>query len=133
MKPAIKPLLLTDEFYTAEGCYIIEQSNDAGDPALSMARARVAVGVTTRWHCLVGTAERYYILAGEGWMEVGGLAPGAVRAGDVVLIPPHCPQRITNTGTEDLLFLAICSPPFVSSAYRDLGDGPSPTAVVGDS
>jgi oxalate decarboxylase/phosphoglucose isomerase-like protein (cupin superfamily) len=43
-----------------------------------------------------------------------------VNPGDVVLIPPMCPQRITNCGTDDLVFIAICSPRFVQDAYEDI-------------
>ena len=92
------------EFDTAERCHIIEYSNSAQDPELSIARARVAPGVTTRWHRLQGTAERYHILSGEGVVEVGTLPETPVGLGDTVLIPPGCRQRITNTGQVDLIF-----------------------------
>jgi oxalate decarboxylase/phosphoglucose isomerase-like protein (cupin superfamily) len=42
--------------------------------------------------------------------------------GDVVLIPPMCRQRITNTGSEDLIFLAICTPRFSNDVYEDIED-----------
>jgi mannose-6-phosphate isomerase-like protein (cupin superfamily) len=82
-------------------------------------------GVTTRWHRLTGTAERYYIVNGSGRMEVGELTPQEVKAGDVVLIPPMCRQRITNTGSEDLIFLAICTPRFSNEVYEDIEDKPT--------
>jgi mannose-6-phosphate isomerase-like protein (cupin superfamily) len=110
------------ETYIEEGCHILELSNSRDDPAVSIARARVEPGVTTRLHRLADTAERYVILQGRGLVEVGGQPPAAVRPGDVVLIPPGCPQRIGNTGEEDLVFLAICSPRFRESAYEDLED-----------
>jgi mannose-6-phosphate isomerase-like protein (cupin superfamily) len=110
------------EYLTPEGCYILELSNSVGDPALSIARARVAVGVTTRWHRLHGVAERYVMLSGRGRVEVGDLAPVDVAAGDVVRIPPNCRQRITNRGDDELIFLAICSPRYTDAAYEDLGD-----------
>jgi mannose-6-phosphate isomerase-like protein (cupin superfamily) len=119
---AIKHTDLQAEFYTPERCYIIELSNTPEDPDASIARARVLPGVTTRWHCLIGTTERYVILSGQGQMEVGDLAPEEVHGGDVVLIPPLCRQRITNTGTEDLVFLAICTPRFRAEAYEELED-----------
>lgn len=55
-------------------------------------------------------------------MEVGGLLATEVGVGDVVLIPPGCPQRITNTGSADLVFLAICTPRFMPQAYEDIED-----------
>lgn len=124
MKECIKHLNLTDEFYTQEGCYITEISNSPADPGISIARARVEPGVTTKWHRLRGTTERYYILRGEGIMEVGNLPPQEVNTGDVVLIPPLCRQRISNSGTNDLIFLAICTPRFCNDAYEDI-DNPA--------
>jgi mannose-6-phosphate isomerase-like protein (cupin superfamily) len=126
MNEAVKRIDLGAEFYTPEKCYIIELSTTPDDPDLSIARARVAPGVTTRWHRVVGTTERYVILAGRGRVEVGSLPPQDVGAGDVVLIPPSCRQRITNVGEGDLLFLAICTPPFRQAAYEDIDSDPLP-------
>ena len=108
------------EYYTEERCHINELSNSALDPAVSIAEARVEPGVTTRWHQVLGTTERYVMLSGEGVVEVGQLAPTPVKPGAVVLIPPGCRQRLTNTGTADLVFLAICSPRFEQRNYRDV-------------
>lgn len=110
----------TAEFDTEERCHIIEYSNSEQDPELSIARARVVPGVTTRWHRLKGTAERYHILSGEAVVEVGTLPETPVGPGDTVLISPGCRQRITNTGQVDLIFLAICSPRFRPANYQDM-------------
>ena len=112
------------EFYTPEGCYILELSNTADDPAVSIARARVTPGKATRWHRVRGTVERYFILEGKGLVEVGGLPPREVNPGDVVLIPPSCRQRITNTGKQDLVFLCVCTFRFIPEAYEDLEGTP---------
>lgn len=122
MKPTILKKNPGQEFYTDEKCHILELSNSSSDPAVSIAQARVAPGVTTRWHRLKDTAERYCILSGCGRVEVGDLPPQEVGAGDVVLIPPNCRQRITNLGSDDLFFLAICSPRFMLAAYEDVED-----------
>jgi mannose-6-phosphate isomerase-like protein (cupin superfamily) len=122
MKEAIKKQNLKHEFYTAEKCYITELFNTADDPDVSIARARVASGVTTRWHRLKVITERYFIISGKGLVEVGNLPPQEVIAGDVVLIPPMCQQRITNIGRDDLIFLAICSPRFSQDVYEDIDD-----------
>lgn len=124
MKKAIKHQDISKEFFTPEKCYITELSNTPEDPDVSISRARVSPGVT-RWHRLKGTAERYYILSGRGRVEVGDLPPHEVNAGDIVLIPPMCPQRITNIGPEDLVFLAICTPRFSNEAYEDIEDAPA--------
>lgn len=120
MNPAVKRSVATAEFYTAERCYITELSNTPDDPDVSIARARVKPGITTRWHRVVNTAERYVLLEGRGRVEVGTLPPQEVGPGDVVAIPPSCPQRITNTGDHDLVFLAICSPRFRPESYEDI-------------
>ena len=120
MKEAIRRVKPEAEYAIPEGCFILELSNSEEDPALSIARARVPPGVTTRWHRLRNVAERYVILEGRGRAEVGGLAPQDVGPGDVVLVPPSVRQRITNTGVADLVFLAVCTPRFTPSAYEDI-------------
>jgi mannose-6-phosphate isomerase-like protein (cupin superfamily) len=108
------------EYDFREGCRILELANSDADPALSIARARVPAGTTTRWHRLRGTSERYVILSGQGRVEVGDVPPTQVGPGDVVQIPPLCRQRITATGPEDLVFLALCTPRFRPECYEDL-------------
>jgi mannose-6-phosphate isomerase-like protein (cupin superfamily) len=122
VKEQIRRLRLSDEFYSPERCFIVEQSNISEDPDASIARARVAPGITTRWHRLTDTIERYYILSGRARVEVGDLAAQDVGPGDVVLIPPMCRQRITNTGPDDLIFLAICTPRYTEAVYQDIED-----------
>lgn len=108
-----------DEYYFQEGCHVLERLNDPADPDASIARARVPPGGRTRRHRLIGTTERYLLTAGTGEVEVGDGPPTPVTAGDVVLIPPDTPQRITNTGDGDLVFLAICTPRFRPDNYRE--------------
>jgi len=122
MKEDIKKQNLKNEFYTSEKCYITELSNTPDDPDVSIARARVEPGVTTRRHRLKGITERYFIISGKGLVEVGELPPKVVNAGDIVLIPPMCTQHVTNIGAEDLVFLAICSPRFSQDVYEDIDD-----------
>lgn len=110
------------EYFFKEGCFITELHNTAADPAVSVARARVAPGCTTRWHLLTGIRERYLILQGSGQVEIGDAGPRTVGPGDTVLIEPGIRQRITNTGSSDLLFLAVCTPRFVGEAYTDIED-----------
>ncbi len=113
------------EYYFEEGCFINELSNEPDDPAVSLARARVEPGKTTRWHYLKQTSERYVIISGSGLVETGERAPAAVSAGDVVLIPPGVRQRVHSAGPGDLVFLAICSPRFQPQNYVDC-DVPHP-------
>lgn len=117
---AVRRVAESDEYLTEERCHILEVSNRPDDPALSVARARVAPGVRTRWHRLRDIRERYLIVEGEGRVEVGELPPERVLPGDVVQIPPGVRQRITNTGSTDLVFLALCTPRFAWDDYEDL-------------
>ena len=118
MRPEIKRSNEADEFETAERCSILEVSNDPDDPTVSIARARVKPRITTEWHKLTDTAERYLIISGTGRVEVGTLKAINVNVGDVVRIPAGTRQRITNTGDVDLIFYAICTPRFNPSCYQ---------------
>jgi mannose-6-phosphate isomerase-like protein (cupin superfamily) len=120
MDPRIRRAKPEDEYYFKEGCHILEMFNAPDDPEVSIARARVAPGVATRRHRLDGITERYVILEGSGQVSLGGQDAQAVGPGDVVFIPSRCPQQIENTGTTDLLFLAICTPRFVPEAYEEI-------------
>jgi mannose-6-phosphate isomerase-like protein (cupin superfamily) len=106
-----------DEYSTDERCFILELSNSEADEGLSVARARVEPGVTTAWHRVAATTERYVVLEGEGLVEIEGLGTERVQTQDVVVIPPAARQRITNTGAGDLIFLALCTPRFRQSRY----------------
>ena len=110
------------EYFFEEGCFITELSNSESDPEVSVARARVESGKTTKWHALEGITERYLILEGRGRAEVGNIEAQVLEKGDVLIIPANTRQRITNTGGGDLIFLAICSPRFTKSTYRHLQD-----------
>jgi mannose-6-phosphate isomerase-like protein (cupin superfamily) len=119
MKPRVEKTDAGKEFWTAERCWILETWRSPDDQ-MTIARARVAPGVTTAWHALAGVTERYIIASGRGRMEVGDLPPAEVAPGDTVFIPAGTRQRITNTGTDDLVFYCVCTPPFSPDCYRDL-------------
>ena len=108
------------EYFFQEGCFIPELLNSPDEPERSVAKARVEPGQTTRWHQLEGIIERYLIVEGVGLVEVGDEPPREVVVDDVVTIPAGVRQRITNFGKDDLIFLAICSPRFVTEAYVDI-------------
>ena len=129
MKPHVALAAGRAEFSTEERCFIVELSNTPGDAAVSIARARVEAGITTRWHVLDGIVERYVVLEGSGVVEIGELSPTRLGVGDVAVIPSGCRQRIANDGTADLVFLAICSPRFEASRYHDVD--PQPLALSG--
>jgi len=109
----------SDEYYFKEGCHILEVLNSAEDPALSIARAKVAPATETQLHALKDTFERYYVLQGTGVVTVGRTEQ-SVGEGDVVCIAPGVAQKIKNTGDEDLVFLAMCTPRFIVDNYTEL-------------
>ena len=120
MQPHILKANEAEEYYFDEGCFILELSNSPADPDVSIARARVKPGVTTKLHRLTGVVERYVILSGQATVEIGEREPQPLSVGDVVIIPSLCSQRITNSGTEDLVFLAICTPRFTEKVYENI-------------
>ena len=105
------------EFYTPEKCFITEVLNNPSFPT-SIAIARVEPGITTEWHTLVDTDEVYYVLEGKGRMEIDNNVAGDMEAKDAVHIPANKSQRITNTGSTDLIFLCICTPRFQVENYK---------------
>ena len=123
MKTGVRHPDESTESFTDERCHILQLSGRPEDPELSIARARVEPGVTTQLHALDGIAERYLIVQGQGRMEVGhsmARQTEVVGPGDVVLVPPDIPQRITNTGDADLVFYCLCTPAWRQKAYRSL-------------
>jgi mannose-6-phosphate isomerase-like protein (cupin superfamily) len=119
-KGAVWKQRVESEFFTPERCYILETYNSAADESFSVARARVQPGVTTAWHHVEGTVERYLITQGRGRVEVGEFPAEEVGPGDVVLIPAGVRQRITNIGGDDLIFFCVCTPRFQAQNYHAL-------------
>tara|TARA_B110000977_G_C11058057_1_gene484873 strand:- start:977 stop:1342 length:366 start_codon:yes stop_codon:yes gene_type:complete len=120
MKEQVKKSNPSKEYYFHEGCFITEYSNGDDDQQCSIAKARLEAGKATKWHSLENTTERYVIVTGKGLVQVGVDTSEQVAIGDVVIIPAGVRQRITNTGDQDLVFLAICTPRFQSENYTDL-------------
>ena len=106
-------------FFTDERLWIRERLNHKREPFVSIADARVEPQVTTQLHRLRDIRERYVITAGTGRMHVAG-DEFDVSAGDVVVIDAGQPQRITNTGTDELCFECVCTPRFVPESYESL-------------
>lgn len=75
----------------------------------TLAEARLPVGAATTPHYHVQTEEIYYILEGQGLMQVGEESRD-VGPGDAIAIPPGASHQMTNTGSEVLKFLCCCAP-----------------------
>ena len=93
----------------------------------SLAEARVPVGTSTTPHYHPLTEEIYYILEGQGRMQVGDQA-NDVGPGDAVAIPPGAIHRITNIGDVTLRLLCCCVPPYEHDdtvLVASMADGPN--------
>ena len=77
----------------------------------SLAEARLEPGQQTAPHYHIRTEEIYYILTGEGRLEVGP-ETRLVKPGDAIAIPPGEVHTITNTGTGQLKFICCCAPSY---------------------
>lgn len=77
----------------------------------SLAEARLAPGQQTTPHYHRRTEEIYYVLAGEGLMQVGQ-EQRQVGPGDAIAIPPGAVHTITATGDRTLTFLCCCAPSY---------------------
>lgn len=75
----------------------------------SLAEARVPEGGATERHYHRLSEEFYFILDGEGEMEIDGEVR-TVGPGDAVLIPPGAWHTIA--ASRDLRFLCCCAPPY---------------------
>lgn len=107
------------EVWTDERCYVSELVNDPAWPEFSLARCRVAPGITTQRHAL-SVHEVYLVRRGTGLMYLGDEAPFEVGPGDSVTIPKQVAQRIANIGDSDLVFECLCSPRFLQECYTSL-------------
>ncbi len=98
-------------FTTADGSTIrsILDSTNAPVAHQSLAEARLPAGSATQRHHHKASEEFYFILEGEGTMELDG-ETREVGPGDAILIPPGAWHTITARA--DLRLLCCCAPPY---------------------
>lgn len=77
----------------------------------SFAEACVPPGTSTRLHRHHRSEEIYHVSAGRGLMTLGDRRM-PIGAGDTLCIPPGTPHKVENTGTEMLVILCACAPPY---------------------
>ena len=101
----------TTPFTTKDGSEIREllASRNSCIEKQSLAEARLPPGATTSPHYHPKTEEIYYILKGQGRMQIDESIEDVV-VGDAIAIPPGATHQITNTGEETLVFLCCCAP-----------------------
>lgn len=78
-------------------------------PRHSVAHIVLPPGKSSLRHYHPEAEESYYILSGRARVLIGE-EEVELTAGTAVLIPAPQPHKITNIGSEDLAFLAICVP-----------------------
>ena len=71
MQPKIVKAKSLREILTPEQCFIYE---DWSSKNVSIARAKVKSGITTKAHHLVGVDEIYLIIRGKGKVKIGKLS-----------------------------------------------------------
>lgn len=99
-------------FETPHGEIIYELlGREVGEPSErhSVAYAVIPPGKASLLHYHPTTEESYYILKGQGRIQLED-EEAMVGPGQVTLIPPPKPHKIFNVGHEDLEFLAFCVP-----------------------
>jgi len=104
-----------EPFITLDGSEIREL---AGVPTgnsvnQSLAQATVPAGAATDAHYHRVAEEIYLFTSGAGRMRMAG-EEAAVRAGDMVVIPPGTEHQLVNDGDEPLVLLCCCSPPYAN-------------------
>lgn len=63
-------------------------------------------GCSLGYHEHHNESETYYIISGEGEYDDNGIKR-MVKAGDKTFTPDNCGHGLKNTGTEDLVFMAL--------------------------
>jgi mannose-6-phosphate isomerase-like protein (cupin superfamily) len=98
-------------FTTKDGSTIRSILDRANAPVQnqSLAEATIPVGQPTERHYHKVSEEFYFILEGQGSMEINGEIC-AVSPGDAILIPPGAWHQIA--ATETLRLLCCCAPPY---------------------
>jgi mannose-6-phosphate isomerase-like protein (cupin superfamily) len=102
-----------EPFITLDGSEIRELAGvPTGNAAnQSLAQASVPPGASTEAHYHRTSEEIYLFTAGAGRMILDG-EQARVQAGDCVVIAPGAEHQLVNDGSEPLVLLCCCSPPY---------------------
>jgi len=104
----VKSVESVEAFVTKDGSTIRELHHTE---VQSLAEATLEVEQATERHYHRLTEEIYFVLKGQGRMEVDGVVTH-VRPGDAVLIPAGAWHQLENNGTSELRILCCCAPPY---------------------
>jgi len=102
-----------EAYVTRDGSLIRELMHPSihSNRSQSLAEATVAPGQRTSTHRHMQSEEIYYIQQGQGTMYVGDEFRD-IAAGDSIAIPAGTYHSISNSGTEDLIIICACTPPY---------------------
>jgi mannose-6-phosphate isomerase-like protein (cupin superfamily) len=102
-----------EAFTTKDGSTIRELLGPVTAPVAnqSLAEATLEPGQETERHYHAASEEFYYVVEGQGEMEMDG-ERAAVGPGDAILIPPGARHQIRCEGSGRLRFLCCCAPPY---------------------
>lgn len=100
-------------FESAHGEVVYEYMGNAagGTTQHSLAQIVLPPGKAALRHYHPIVEESYYVLSGEGYIVLDG-EKRIVTAGDAIAIPVNAVHQIFNHSGENLVFLAICAPPW---------------------
>jgi mannose-6-phosphate isomerase-like protein (cupin superfamily) len=102
----VASLASAEPFTTRDGSTIRELHHTEEQ---SLAEARLEPGQATERHYHARTEEIYFLLEGEGDLEIDG-ERRSVGPGDAILIPPGARHQIR--ADSPLRFLCCCAPPY---------------------
>ena len=102
----VNSLASASPFTTKDGSTIRELHHTQ---AQSLAEANLDPGETTQRHYHRASEEIYFVLEGEGELEIDG-ERRRIRPGDAALIPPGAWHEIV--AASPLRFLCCCAPPY---------------------
>jgi mannose-6-phosphate isomerase-like protein (cupin superfamily) len=97
-----------EPFVTKDGSTIRELHHTS---VQSLAEATLEVEQATERHYHRSAEEIYFVLKGQGKMEVDG-ETSFLKQGDSVLIPAGAWHELENNGTSELRILCMCAPPY---------------------
>ena len=97
-----------EAFVTKDGSTIRELHHTQ---VQSLAEATLEVEQATERHYHRVTEEIYFVLKGQGKLEIDG-ETSQMRPGDAALIPPGAWHTLENNGTSELRILCSCAPPY---------------------
>jgi mannose-6-phosphate isomerase-like protein (cupin superfamily) len=109
----IRSLAAATPFTTRDGSTIRSLLDLSTAPVRnqSLAEATLPAGFATQRHHHKDSEEIYYVVEGEGELELDG-ERAAVGPGDAVLIPPGAWHEIRASEAGPLRFLCCCAPPY---------------------